>query len=243
MAMDGKLPSGIRLLCNAWLEFLLPQSCLHCEMPKDPDVFLCDTCLELLHLVEAEERCQKCFLPSKLNICLGCSKKTTLWHSAAAAFEYEGPAATLVKKLKYGGYKHLAKGIAAFMVGQLLRLEWPLPDVIVPVPMPLARRVMRGYNQSALIAQEIAAMLNRSFLNALRKKSGDFSRAGLNYRQRQTFSSSAFDFRDNLSIEDCYVLLVDDVFTTGSTLHFCAEALLKGHPKDVYALTLCRASL
>jgi ComF family protein len=159
----------------------------------------------------------------------------------AAAFDYDGPAATLVKQLKYGGQPYLAEGAGSFLTAQFIRLEWPLPDFIIPMPMAPLRRFERGYNQSQLLAEVIGRLINRPVLNILKRASGDFSQAGLSHKQRLQLSENAITLKSNEQLRDACLLLVDDVMTTGSTLQRCAKALAGGYPESIYAITVCRA--
>ena len=70
------------------------------------------------------------------------------FHCIAAAFDYVGPAASLVKKLKYGNQPYLVKGMAGYLVAQFNELQWPFPDAIIPVPLSFSHWLERGYNQS-----------------------------------------------------------------------------------------------
>lgn len=162
-------------------------------------------------------------------------------HRIASAFDYEGPAATLIKKLKYGRQPYLAEGAGAFLAAQFIHLEWPLPDVIIPMPMAALRKFDRGYNQSLLLAQVVGRLLNRPILDLLKRRSGDFSQAGLSRKQRQGLGENAITLKPTDKLRDKSILLIDDVMTTGSSLHRCAEALAGGHPENIYAITVCRA--
>jgi predicted amidophosphoribosyltransferase len=98
---------------------------------------------------------------------------------------------------------------------------------------------MRGYNQSALIAQEIARLLERPCLDLLKKRSGDFPQTGLSREQRESLTSDAITWKKHHPISDKIVLLVDDVMTTGSTLRRCTETLQEAYPQAIYALAFC----
>jgi competence protein ComFC len=158
---------------------------------------------------------------------------------SAAAFDYFGPAATLVQQLKFARRVFLAKEIAAFLVIQLFRLGWPLPDLLVPVPQSWIRRLSRGFNQSQLIAQEMGALLNRPSVDLLKRRSGDFAQVGLDRQQREALSAQAFSWKRAFDLSDQTVLLIDDVMTTGRTLGCSAEILQESFPKAIYGLTCC----
>ena len=78
--------------------------------------------------------------------------------------------------------------------------------------------------------------------HVLKRKSGDYSQAGLSKKQRMDLKGETFIFKTGHDLEDKVILLIDDVMTTGSTLRRCAEALQGGHPKSIYALVLCKQS-
>lgn len=224
-----------------------PTKCLYCEESLPPnDLVLCSSCASLLELIDVSERCSTCFNPlpePHRLICQRCLLYPSHYFKIGAAFNYEHLASALVKQLKYGDHPALSKGMAAYLVVQLHRLKWPLPDAIVPVPMSFTRRFDRGYNQSLLLAEELGKMLNRPIWEALKRRSGDFSQAALSLEQRRKLEGQSFKLRQNPSIQGKVLLVVDDVMTTGSTLERCAEVLSEGSPATLYALTFCRTLL
>lgn len=172
-------------------------------------------------------------------VCKRCRTAPSFVAHMAAAFDYEGPAVSLIKQFKYGGQTYLAEGAAAYLAMQFIALKWPFPDFIIPVPLSLSRYWMRGYNQSALLAQELAKILGCPCVEALKRKSGDYSQAGLNYTQRLNLSGESFSLKQREMLENKTLLLIDDVLTTGSTLRKCAEVLAEACPFKIYGLTLC----
>jgi competence protein ComFC len=158
----------------------------------------------------------------------------------AAAFDYEGPAASLVKRLKYSNQPYLASGMAAFLVAQLDQLQWPLPDALVPVPLSFTHWLERGYNQSSLLAEEMGRLLDCPVWHALKRQSGDYSQAALNLEQRKTLDGSRFRLNSKYSMSEKTLLVIDDVMTSGLTLQRCAETLMTASPASLYALTFCR---
>lgn len=218
---------------------------MHCRESLDEKYPLfCQTCLDLLDLIDPSTRCPYCFTSEIDNenqsCCLECRKKPQIMRRIAAAFDYEGPAATLIKQLKYGGKPYLAEGAGAFLIAQFMRLEWPFPDIIVPMPMAPLRKFDRGYNQSVLLAEAVGQLLNRPVLDILKRSSGDFSQAGLSYKQRMELSDHVITLKPTDQLRDKCLLLIDDVVTTGSSLQRCAQALAGGFPESIYALTVCR---
>lgn len=233
-------------LGQSFLDLLYPPLCLHCNegLDRSNPVF-CRLCLELLSSINPVDRCPYCFSADfsaeGQQCCLRCSKSPPVLDRMAAVFDYEGPASSLVKAFKYGGQSYLAKGAGAFLAAQFFQLDWPMPDVIIPMPMATLRRIERGYNQSLLLADSLGVILNRPVLDLLKRQSGEFSQAGLTHAQRMQLKSDSFSVKRDLKLYDQCVLLVDDVMTTGSSLNCCAEALRVAYPAKIHGLTLCRA--
>jgi len=232
-------------LILSFIDLVYPSLCLHCRdsLPKGWS-HLCPECLAKLELIDHKERCPYCFT-SNYNpgseLCPACRRLDPILHGMAAAFDYVGPAATLIRKLKYSDQPYLAKGVGAYLAAQFLELQWPWPDRIIPVPISLTHRLDRGYNQSLLLAQSMAEILDAPIQEPLIRKSGDFSQAGLNYKQRMNLKATTFILKKEQHLHDKCLLLIDDVMTTGSTLRRCAEALQEECPASIYGLTVCRA--
>lgn len=226
------------MLISAVLKFLFPPFCLHCqESLEKPHQHFCDTCNTLFTLLDQEGRCSRCFLPS--GECSKCREGDFPFCKVISAFEYLGPAASLIQKLKYGNQPYLAKDAAAFLTYQYLRLDLPLPDLIVPVPISFTRYLIRGYNQSMLLAQEMGKLLNRPAVNLLKRYSGDLPQTSLNRVQREALAQSAFCWKKRITINGKVVLLIDDVRTTGTTLQHVGNLIKEGYPTALYGMTFC----
>ncbi|MBA2728458.1 MAG: ComF family protein [Parachlamydiaceae bacterium] len=230
---------------TSFKDLLYPPLCLHCEISiKNHYLHLCDECHSLLELIDPTERCPLCFsadYSAERLSCSHCHFQDPLFNHFAAAFDHMGPAATIVRKLKYANQPYLAKGIAAFMALQLLQMNWPLPDFIVPVPLSFSHWLDRGYNQTFLIAQSLSEILSRPVADIITRRSGDYSQAGLKRVDRLKLDSGSFKLKKNASVADKNILLIDDVMTTGRTLRCCGEVLLEACPQSIYAMAVCRA--
>ncbi|MGC8786236.1 MAG: ComF family protein [Anaerolineae bacterium] len=114
---------------------------------------------------------------------------------------------------------------------------WPV-DVILPVPLHPQRFRERGYNQSTLLARELARHTALPIAeHSLSRIAPTLPQVGLNAAQRAENVRNAFRCTDD-SVSGLSVLLVDDVLTTGATLRACAQALLQGNAYAVWGLTL-----
>ncbi len=150
---------------------------------------------------------------------------------AAAASRYEGVALELIHTLKYEGIRSAANVLGESMAA-LVEAEWGI-WALVPVPLHKRRERERGFNQAALIAKAISITTGIPIATPLERVRYTQTQTELDAKAREANVKDAFisaACSGNL-------LLIDDVFTTGSTLYACAEELLKMGANSVYALT------
>ena len=155
-------------------------------------------------------------------------------------FYSEGPIREAIHRLKYDGVTALAQPL-----GRLISDYWlthPLQsDMIVPVPLHRRRLRQRGFNQAALLAYELSARADLAVDDTtLIRHRATASQVGLDIEQRKNNVQDAFECTTG-KLVNRHILLIDDVYTTGSTLEACAAALHAGGVNSVQALTLARA--
>jgi len=158
---------------------------------------------------------------------------------------YEGALATVVKKLKYEGRTDLARPLGR-RLSDAVHASWPiLPEVVVAVPLHPKRLAERGYNQSALVARELAKSLELPFSSrALARLRSTKQQASLDKRERESNVAGAFEARAraHAHLRGKRILLVDDVVTTGATVIEAAAALLlSGRASEVSVASVLRA--
>ena len=154
---------------------------------------------------------------------------------ASAAFLYGGVALELIHTLKYEGIRSAASALGERMA-PLIDNKWEIA-ALVPVPLHKRRERERGFNQALLIAKTISARTGIPIAAPLERVRYTQTQTELDAKAREANVKDAFisaACSDNL-------LLIDDVFTTGSTLYACAEELLKMGANSVFALTAAKA--
>ena len=114
-------------------------------------------------------------------------------------------------------------------------------DTIVPVPISEKRLKARGYNQSLLIAREIANQLNLELLNnCLIKTKNIVEQSKLNRDDRIQNVKGVYDIKNKQLIKNKKILLIDDIYTTGSTVNECSKILRQGSPTEIGVLVLAK---
>jgi ComF family protein len=144
-------------------------------------------------------------------------------------------------RLKYSRDVALGEVLARPLLDMLRQLEWRI-DLVTSVPVGVARRAERGYNQATLLAFPLALAIGKPFRSqALVKARETRSQVGLDLTQRRANVFEAFQARPEV-VAAQRVLLVDDVTTSGATIEACAGALSKAGARQVFGLTLARAA-
>lgn len=217
--------------------------CISCgrEIPDGLKFQLCHTCENLLDVIGTEV-CAKCgerLLEGNL-LCEHCKDFDYDFNTSKSYCYYDDISARIVKGLKYNDRKYYAKHIAKMMTEDKSVFE--NVDVITFVPMGSKGLRKRGFNQAQEIANEISKLVNIPVLKLLSKAVEHKNQAGLSQQERLKNLKDSFEvFSENESeIKGKNILIIDDVFTTGTTLSECSKTLKRKKPKSVCALTFAK---
>ncbi|MEN8190200.1 MAG: ComF family protein [Thermodesulfobacteriota bacterium] len=235
----------MKLLLTAIRSCLFPACCVHCgEMLPWEDNGLCCDCLKQVTLL-TPPLCTICGrgLPDSSgnsHACGVCLKDSPLYHSARAAALYKGPVKHLIHRLKYRGDTSVLPTL-----GQLIRnIDICLDhqrDRIIPVPLHLTRLRKRGLNQSLLLARQLFPNSGKTLLpKGLVRVRNTPPQTSLNGKSRRKNLRGAFAVPDPAVISGCRIILVDDVFTTGTTVTECSRQLLRSGAAEVDVVTVAR---
>ncbi|MEX0299142.1 MAG: phosphoribosyltransferase family protein [Kordiimonas sp.] len=233
-----------KLLAGRVLEFLLPSRCPCCGAKIECHGFLCGRCWgDLVPL--ASPYCERCALPFEFEIegeseCGACIKDQPAFDWARAAVSYDELGRSLVFRLKYSGATSVVPAMAQMMA---LAVTGKKIDVIVPVPLHRWRLLRRRFNQSALLGHAIAKRIdvpNDNFILKRRKSTVSQGELGKKARYRNVASAFVVPKEKVADVKGKHVLLVDDVLTTGATVHECARALKRAGAASVGVVTFAR---
>ena len=155
---------------------------------------------------------------------------------------FAGPVRHSLHDLKYAGERRLAEPLGAAIARRWRRVGVGA-DLVVPVPVHAERERRRGYDQAALIAAVAAREMHLPIARALVRGRATIAQFELGRDQRAANVAGAFRLRDGAAattVRGHWILLVDDVVTTGSTLAACAIALQAAGARAVSAITIAR---
>jgi predicted amidophosphoribosyltransferase len=217
----------------ALLDTLIPPRCVACRSASgvargDP---LCATCRAALPWLA--DRCARCGLPERHGT-RSCPARRQAFASASSAVAYAGPVPALVLALKGRGAQPVAALMAAHLAAAAPPEVWA--GTLVPVPPDPWRRRRRGVDHAGAIAAALGARAGLPVVAALARGRGS-AQAG---RSRAARLAAEVGVRTRGPVP-LRAVLVDDVHTTGATLHACAQALRAAGCGEVRAVAYARA--
>jgi competence protein ComFC len=183
-----------------------------------------------------------CFNPSFTGKTHAHCKRITRLDGVYFSYHYSGLVKKAIKKIKYQGVFAITKELVDLSFSDF---EWQqFQDfVIVPVPLHKKRQRMRGFNQAELIAEEIGKNNGLEVVNdALIRGINTKSQVDLQKGERRENIKGAFTVSDTAKMKRKKVLIIDDLFTTGSTLNECARVLKRSGVKEVWGLTIAHGN-
>ncbi len=222
-------------------ELLFPRRCPMCDGIVVPwGALCCEKCRNKFRYLGDNFclRCGKGLSKEESEYCQDCRKYKHMFVRGRSLYRYESVAASIFR-FKYKGRQEYADFYAEQLFRYLGRdLLSMKPDGIVPVPLHKSRLRERGYNQAALLGKALAERLELNFLDDVVVRSKKtVPQKQLNRIERQNNLKKAFKLSGN-SVELKRLLVVDDIYTTGSTVDALAEVLLSGGAKEIYIVTL-----
>lgn len=235
----------LRSCADGILDLLFPPRChaCHAALTGHQHLPLCAGCLE-----------QVIFISTPLCVCCGrqlqegpgsvdrwcgdCLRTQPPFDSARSLVLYGPPVSTLLHRLKFHGDTATARVLAG--LGQP---ETVACDLIIPVPLHPSRLRVRGLNQSLVLARHFfPAERDKIVFNLLIRQKKTIAQTGLDGRQRRRNLKEAFSVTRPAAVQGRSILVIDDVFTTGTTLAECAQTLKAAGAAQVVGWTVARAA-
>lgn len=234
-------------LLRSMADLLFPRSCVHCKtsVESTPLQYLCIDCDRELFRADPPA-CQTCGYPfwgvlAGPQTCPHCAELNPIFDQGKTLFLAKGPGRSLIHEIKYHQGFYLMEDLARLIRASPHYLEFFAGATLVPVPLHPTKERERGFNQSEIIAQALAKAAGpptrvEPLLERVRFTQ---TQTRLNRSERDQNVKNAFAITSNaVLLEDHSYILVDDVFTTGSTLNACAATLRDAGASKISVLTL-----
>ena len=223
----------------------MPQGvkCIFCKREVDSDS-ICPECMERLHFI-GDNVCPQCGGISDREsggICSECENNKVHYNSCFCVLNYDGDIVGKLAEIKNKNKKHYIPPLARLMLDKFNKTDIPF-DMIIPIPITIDRLSERGFNQAEELAQEIKSAYGRVYTDILVKSRITLHQTGLGRKNRKENLKGSFEVTDKTRVKGKIILLIDDVYTTGSTISESAKALRKCGASKVYGLCLCRSPI
>lgn len=218
-------------LLERFTALLAPDSCLHCGREG---ALLCNTCFAGLPLPDG--RCFGCREQIGAIACHDCLSQRGL-ASVNAATQYQSVSQQLVGALKFQGNQSAARFMAQSMLPLL-----PSKGLLVHIPATNQHIRQRGFDQSALVARELARLADWRHAALLRRQ-GSGHQLGSNRHERLVGLQNALSVAAPRAVRGRSIILIDDVLTTGTSITAAAQVLLRAGAKEVNVVVFAQAGI
>lgn len=238
-------PADCRICGSPLIEVSRLPVCAHCLHSLRPlQGSYCSVCGEALHVVAP--------IAGGESRCLLCQRTDPPFERAVAYGSYDGGLRDLIHLLKFQQVRPAAAILGRMVAETIALLEKAMPVgtiAMVPVPLHKRKQAQRGFNQAEMIARSAMKQLARSprlakrfelSTRILMRRRETGSQIGLTRHQRRENLRGAFTVGDPTRILNRDILLIDDVFTTGTTASECARVLLRAGAARVWVATVAR---
>ncbi len=229
-----------------FLNLIYPPRCYVCQ--KRSEKPLCGVCLASIEFIKPPI-CQKCGKPVLRTVerCLDCRGRRISASEVRSVAVFDGALKEAVHALKYRHGRRLAHFFAQFMAVSVDSYFSDI-DLITFVPISRGKKRTRGFNQAELLARGLARQIEKPVKPLLVCTRFTMDQSRLSPAERRANVRGAFDLLRNTEasrrgIAGRKILLIDDVYTTGSTVNECAQVLRRAGAHEVRVLTLARAVL
>lgn len=230
------------------MDLIYPRRCPICReiiLPKGN--YLCRACRKKVTLVK-QPSCMKCGKPLAImeqECCYDCIRHAHHYKRGFAVYVYDDVMRQSLGDFKFRGKKEYADFFAQEIVSHYgARIRQIGIDYLVPVPLHPAKQRARGYNQAEILARKIGEALFIPVIpNLLKRNRNTTPQKTLDDKERLKNLRRAFSFGEGLDLSDeekrnRKIMLVDDIYTTGSTIEACTNVLNKQGITNVYFVTV-----
>ena len=243
--LHQKILKKLKYILKTFVKIIYPNKCISCKRIVEDEGFCIDCWKKLVFIGPKICRCCGKPIENEIFVCANCLEKKYFFDQNISVFVYNKTIARAIFEFKFKDKTFLSKTFAILMKRKIKDFNYKI-DYIVSVPMYLNRLRKKGYNHSFLLANDLSNITNIDFIKDLLVKTKNTSRqVGLNKKQRIINLKNSFSLKEKYleKIKNKNILIIDDVFTTGSTINECAKVLKKyGKVNKVMSLTVAKTN-
>jgi len=221
----------LRKFTNFLIDLLFPRFCFNCQQEGS---YLCQDCQATLEILQTHKR-----------------RQTSNLKDLYFALPYQSPLIkNLIQRFKYKPFiKELAKPLASLIIEHFRLLDNKPPFlaegknfVLIPIPLEKEKLKHRGFNQAGEISKELSTFLTIPLIsNCLVKTRETIPQAELTKEERRENIKGVFLVKNRKLVKDKKILLLDDIYTTGSTMEEAARVLKEAGAKEIIGIVVARA--
>ena len=236
----------LRHSAGALLTLIYPPHCVLCNTNLDAREYLCEPCRSKAKRIRAPF-CNICSQPFDGAIegefsCTNCAHRHFHFEHAVACYRSSGVVREILHRFKYQREFYLRHELAAWLMEGLddPRIISRKFDLIIPVPLHWARERSRQFNQAHVLAEMVSRRTGVPMLNCLKRIRRTPTQTRFDCAERMENLLNAFKMRKNMGVQGKQLVLIDDVFTTGSTVDECARVLKNAGAESIRVLAVAR---
>lgn len=222
------------------LDLLYPKRCPVCDRIVPYGTKICVQCYPKLLRIGGTFclKCGKMLSDAKTEYCDDCLNGAHAFHSGRALYQYQGVVKKSIYRFKYAGRKEYGEFFGEQMARHLAEfIRQTGAEAIVPVPLYAAKKRKRGFNQAEVLAENLSRCTGIPVCNLVTRVRNTVPQKQLDREERQNNLKKAFKIRQN-DVKLKTTIIIDDIYTTGSTIDAVARVLLQAGVKRVYFVTL-----
>ncbi len=247
-----KMPSKISDIVNIVLDICYPKKCVVCKIIFDygsSESGICENCIKIFEK-PVDNICQKCGRQTNddLDICYICSKviagklyndKNIYFTKNYPLFIYNESTKLIIFDLKYSKKLYTLSGFEKIIENGLADIDLSNIDLIIPIAMYHRKELLRGFNQATLLAQIISKLTNIEYDNkTLVRTKNTKVQNKKSLKDRYESLEGCFSVVSKEKVLNKTILLIDDIYTSGSTINISSKELINSGAKEVYSITL-----
>jgi len=213
------------MLISKELDRIWTPQCFLCRKNLKNNTYICSNCKNDLLL--NKNSCNRCALPLiNGKLCGLCMTKAPVFTHCIAPFIYKSPISTIIIQLKFNQKLQYAQLLASLLAENIINFSDTLPECIIPMPLHNKRLRERGFNQALEIAKPLSKQLKIPILDDYCLRTKDtLPQSQLSAAKRAINMKNAFSIKKNIPYR--HVAIIDDVMTTGHTLHSLSQTLYR----------------